>query len=880
MRALPLQRAACALLAALPLAAAPAELVVQSGHSSRALSVAFSPDGALLASSGEKGDLKLWDVRSGLELRALSGHTDAVQAVAFTPDGKTLASASRDGSIRLWDVASGRQKKALLRHGAWVDAVGFSPAGQLASAGHDRSLRLWDLATGIDREVALAHYPLALAFSPDGKLIAVTGLDGFALLVDAGSATPLRRLEGVASHVFGVAFSPDGASVLTSTADGRWQRWDTATGKLLASVATTAGAVHGIAVSRPGGRIATAAVMETNTKTRESVVLWSAAGEREGALLEDQVADGVSFSPDGALLAAATWDEVRLWDVASRREVRRLRSRAGAVRAVAMTDTLVGIAAAQELHLASLETGRQLPVLPTRHSVFALSRDGARVVTVAPQALEVRAVATGAVLLRVPYDDNPVGLPEVICLGLSPDGGWLAVSLRRSGLQLIDAATGAVRARPALDGDGPAVALAFSADGRVLAAASEKHVGLFSAATGERVRSLEYGGLISSLALSPDGQHLAVGDYSSAKVVVWQTATGLQEQELPAPSRGVRAVAFSGDGLRVLAGCEDGALATWEVASGQRLQLRIAHPGGAFALAFSPDGRLLLSGGADGTARLASGATGEELARLVAATGGETLFALPDNSRQPLPRAEERAGGGRLPQRGAGLRLRAVRPQAQPARPRPRPPRSRLARRARRLPQGPRAAPASGGLHRGAARRWPRPAPSRRATACSATTSTTSSGPVTSTSPRRPGGACGSTRSRGSSTGCGHGRSCCSSTPATLASWTRATSSPSPAPSRRRRGRWAPAACGRWARSARGSCFACRTSSSPTCDGARALRSSPRPGAPSSRWSRTSGRTAHSPTRCCRACDSAAPTAEGPGASRSRSSATWWCHWS
>jgi WD40 repeat protein len=96
-----------------------------SGHTDGVNSVAFSPDGRLLASGScgsataaalLQGEIKLWDVATGSLVRTLTGHTDSVYSVAFSPDGRLLASGSRDNTIKLWDVASGSLVRTLSGH--------------------------------------------------------------------------------------------------------------------------------------------------------------------------------------------------------------------------------------------------------------------------------------------------------------------------------------------------------------------------------------------------------------------------------------------------------------------------------------------------------------------------------------------------------------------------------------------------------------------------------------------------------------------------------------------------------------------------------------------------------------------------------------------
>jgi RNA polymerase sigma factor (sigma-70 family) len=169
------------------------------GHKGYVQSVAFSPDGKMLASSSNyatdvkpnsawKGELKVWDVTTGKETASLQGHEGQVWAVAFSPDGKLLASGGDDGTVRLWDAVKGQEVATLKGHKAGVHTLAFSPDGKfLASGGGDPlaakpagELKLWDVATRAEAESLAEHKApvFAVTFARDGKKLATADTDG------------------------------------------------------------------------------------------------------------------------------------------------------------------------------------------------------------------------------------------------------------------------------------------------------------------------------------------------------------------------------------------------------------------------------------------------------------------------------------------------------------------------------------------------------------------------------------------------------------------------------------------------------------------------------------------------------------------------------
>jgi parallel beta-helix repeat protein len=250
----------------------PEHIRTLSGHTGSVHSVAFSPDGKILASGSWDWTIKLWDVATGKEIRTLSGHTGSVHSVAFSPDGKILASGSDE--IKLWDVTTGTLLRTLQGHTAFVESVAFSPDGKiLASGSWDNTIKLWDVATGTLLRTLQGHtyYVYSVAFSPDGKILASGSDDHTIKLWDVATGRELRTLRGHTGGVDSVAFSPDGKILASGSRDRTIKLWDVATGT------------------------------EIRTLTGHTSYVYS-----------------VAFSPDGKVLASgAGGGEILLWDVAA-----------------------------------------------------------------------------------------------------------------------------------------------------------------------------------------------------------------------------------------------------------------------------------------------------------------------------------------------------------------------------------------------------------------------------------------------------------------------------------------------------------------------------------------------------------------------------------
>ncbi|HXJ24666.1 MAG TPA: P-loop NTPase fold protein, partial [Streptosporangiaceae bacterium] len=196
--------------------------------------VAFAPDGASIATASGDGTARIWDTRTGSELRQLSGHTGQVRSVAFAPDGATIATSSEDGTARIWDTRSGAELRQLTGHTGVVWSVAFASDGAtIATASRDGTARVWDARTGAELRQLTGHTGLVttVAFAPDGATIATASSDGTARIWDTHTGSELRQLTGHTGEIWSVAFAPDGATLATVSADSTIRIWNIRNGQ-------------------------------------------------------------------------------------------------------------------------------------------------------------------------------------------------------------------------------------------------------------------------------------------------------------------------------------------------------------------------------------------------------------------------------------------------------------------------------------------------------------------------------------------------------------------------------------------------------------------------------------------------------------------------
>jgi WD40 repeat protein len=564
------------------------------GYSGPVTSVALSPDGNTVASGGDDGMVRVWNVGTHRELGSpMPGYAGSISSVAYSPNGQILAGGDEDGSVRLWDARSRRPFGApLTGHAGPVTSVVFSPDGRtLASVGDDRTVRLW--AVGTSRRLGTGLKCInggvySVAFSRDNRLVACGGNNGSVRLWNLRAHRPQgRTMTSSGSPIESLAFSPDRRWLVGVAEGGAVRLWDLRSHRLLRQRLT--GSDDQILSARfsPRGNILAGAgfdgtVFVWDLRRHNPVPVVGTGGRAYWV-------ESAVFSPVSPTLAAAGIDgSVRLWDVSRR------------------TDQVPALRVARD------------PV-----TSIAFSRDG-RILAGSDEDGTVR-------LWNVDSDEELAASPlrghvgPVTSVGLSPHGRLLAIAGDEGTVRLRDT-SGKGPGETLLRGNGRSVtSVAFSQDGRSLASGGEDgKIRIWDVRGLSRPRAIITGhaGAIYSVAFSQDGQSLASGD-ENGTVNLWDVR---RQPRLRATLTGhtgpVFSIAFSPDGRVLASGGYDGTVRLWDARGGEPLGAPLTHTGSIQSVAFSADGRTIAAVYTDGAIRLWKDVLWQDYAELVARVCG------------------------------------------------------------------------------------------------------------------------------------------------------------------------------------------------------------------------------------------------------------------
>ncbi|GAA0969615.1 NB-ARC domain-containing protein [Actinocorallia libanotica] len=506
-----------------------------------------------LASGGEDGIVRIWDLGAGQLVQQLHGHTGWVYSVAFSPDGKTLASAGDDMAVRLWQAETGKPLAVLFGHTQRIRSLTFTSDGRLVSGAEDGRVCLWDTVTAsMIRMMETPGCPLwSVAVSADDALIAAVGEDEFVRLYDLESGDLLEEKAAHRDWIRAVGFS--GTLLVTGSGDRTVRVWEVSDRRLTAIRAIGVPAkVRAVAILPHQGTIVVA-------DEEAAIRVFNDTGQLAEQLAPESVdwIRDIDLMADGRVVAACEDGGIRVWNG---EEFSLLSQGSNTTWSTAFTEgtallgkadgTIEFRAATTAEHLGTLSSGEG--------RAWALSA--------APGAAAA-ACGDGPVRLWSPYDRWQPSL----LLNEEERRTW-SVAINQAGTRVAASSPGGV------------VRVWDLPEGNLIWE-RQAHEG--------RIRSMEFdrsGGLL-----------LTGGGEGNARL--WRPADGRQVGEFSHPGSWVRTVSIDSDGTRVALGCGSGDIYVHDLASGQTAVKLNGHSGRVLMLGFTHDSDGLVSAAADGTVR-------------------------------------------------------------------------------------------------------------------------------------------------------------------------------------------------------------------------------------------------------------------------------------
>lgn len=649
-------------------------------HTGTSTAVTFVGDGSRFATTGNDGIVRLWalEAADNKPLVELKGAEGPLASLVATADGTLLSAGGADQNIYTWKLEDA-SLAATVKTPAAISRL--SLAGEplkLAVAGVDRSVRIYSPESGRLLEAVRVPLPkppepkaanetavedaaadeaftpaLAVALTPDGARIFVSA-------ANEGRAYPLALMKVLTGHTIAtaVAFTPDGTKLVSTGADKTVRMWNVVDGAPVRAWLGHDAEITCVDVFADGKTIATGSV-------DHKVRLWPvdlpapAAASAPGELIKleasavfthETAVRTVMPSANGTRVVVANDDGfVRVWDVATARELERFGGHNGPVSSAAfVSDNLRVVSGGVDSAVREWRTSATRILVAHESPIVGVTwlANGTQFVSAGEDGF-VRLWDTNFNLVRTfgsPDAPKPVAAVPAATdnaedkpAGPFSVGVISAMAVRRDMLQLTaavrvtegDLVTGKLLVWNVANGEllrsvdtpSPVVRVDYSADNlKLVTVGNDKTVRVLGATDGDLHQEIASVAEVQVAAFAPDSRSLMIAGVEQT-LHTWRYVSPTAVRTLTGHGAGVYSVKFSPDGSQVVSCSLDGTIRIWNAATGQQLRSLSGHQGAVTSIDVSPDGALIVSGGIDSTVRLWDATGGRQLKQLASTEG-------------------------------------------------------------------------------------------------------------------------------------------------------------------------------------------------------------------------------------------------------------------
>lgn len=574
----------------------------------------YSPDGKYILTGGGSSNVFLWDIETGIPVRALVGCTGYVHDVVFSPDGTKVLTGmgwAADNVARLWNLADGRLIRSYSGHSDVITSVDFSPDGtRFVTGSCDHTARIWNTAEGTVHSVLSGlhtDWVWSVDYSPDGQRILTAGRDGMAWLWNAETGAVIRGFYGHTDVIEAITFSPDGRIALTGSYDRTAILWEVATGNLIYSFAHSAEVVE-VAFSPDGTMLATGDRLGVCRVWRLADYSLICTIPAHTAVLV-----GLRFSADNTRILTASRDgTAKIWNISDGGLVQTFSGHKDFLSAVAVSPDGSKVLTGSMGNCAYLWNAADGSLLWTfsghtdEVNSVAFSRDGKRILTCDQEGV--------AIVWDVASRDEIVRFNWVASFmyGMFSADGSQVLLATEDGKATVWNADGSLA--QVLSGHTAAVYSAvFSPDDKLIVTASrDGTVRIWDAETSGLVETLTgHVGFPSYAEFSPDGRKILTASRTDlgpplgeAKLWDWNGTRASLIRTFDEGNQGVHKARFSPDGTKILTVDGGAKQRLWDANSGRLICVFSGHSLPTWDGTFTPDGKQVITCSYDGTARL------------------------------------------------------------------------------------------------------------------------------------------------------------------------------------------------------------------------------------------------------------------------------------